>query len=229
MAEIPVEKKSMSPWAMGLIGLLVLLAIWFVWQYANRDREGMNTTAPVAITDTSTTAPMATTDAPTAPVATTENNPTAPAGMAATDNTPTRAPDSAAAAPQPAAGMAAGDRVTDAATYAATNDKLTLVGRAAALSNVRVVRVVGPKSFTLAAGSEELLVIIDPALSRGVGTKGQIDQGNTLNLKGDFQRIQADEIDTIASNRFRDLTEPEREWLKKTQVYLQATEFSKVN
>lgn len=66
-------------------------------------------------------------------------------------------------------------------------------------------------------------------MNRGVGTQGQIDQGNTLNLKGDFQRIQPDEINTIASDRFRDLTEPEREWLKKTQVYLHATEFSKVN
>ena len=127
------------------------------------------------------------------------------------------------------AGSAPDARFTDAGTYAATSDKLTLVGREAVLANVRVVRVVGPKSFTLASGSEELLVIIDPALNRGVGTQGQIDQGNTLNLKGNFQRIQPDEINTIASDRFRDLTEPEREWLKKTQVYLHATEFSKVN
>jgi hypothetical protein len=207
MAVIPVEKKGMSTWAMWLIGLLVLLAIWFVWQYANRDREGVNTTAPVA---------------------TTAITPTAPTGTVATDSTPPSAPDSAAAAPQPA-GTIPGDRVTDAGVYASTNDKLALVGREAEFSNVRVVRVVGPKSFTLASGSEELMVIIDPALNRGVGTQGQIDQGNTLNLKGDFQRIQADEINTIASNRFRDLTEPEREWLQKTQVYLLATEFSKVN
>ena len=52
MAEIRVEKKSMSPWAMWLIGLLVLLAIWFVWQYFSRDRAGLNTaaTAPAAVT-----------------------------------------------------------------------------------------------------------------------------------------------------------------------------------
>jgi hypothetical protein len=218
MAEIRVEKKSMSPWAMWLIGLLVLLAIWFVWQYFSRDRAGLNTaaTAPAAVTAPLSATPGATDITTTTPAGPTGTDAAAPADTTATT---TRAP----------AGSAPDARFTDAGTYAATSDKLTLVGREAVLANVRVVRVVGPKSFTLASGSEELLVIIDPALNRGVGTQGQIDQGNTLNLKGNFQRIQPDEINTIASDRFRDLTEPEREWLKKTQVYLHATEFSKVN
>jgi hypothetical protein len=66
-------------------------------------------------------------------------------------------------------------------------------------------------------------------LGRGVGTQGQIDQGNTINLKGNFQRLEQDEISNISNSRFRDLTEQERETLKKTQVYLLATDFSKVN
>lgn len=153
-------------------------------------------------------------------------NTTAPAAVtgAATTTTPTSAPG----AVQPG-GTAAGDRVTDAGAYASTSDKLSLVGREAVLSNVRVVRVVGPKTFTLASGSEEFLVLVDQDLNRAVGTLGQIDQGNTINLKGNFQRLQQDEINNIASNRFRDLTEQEREWLRKTQVYLHATEFGKVN
>jgi len=148
---------------------------------------------------------------------------------AGTTGTDPIAPSEETAIGSASADTARGDRFTDASAYAATSDKLTLVSREAVLSNVRLVRVVGPKSFTLASGSEELMVIIDPALNRGVGTQGQINQGNTINLKGNLQRIQADEINTIASNHFRDLTEPEREWLKKTQVYLHAAEFSKVN
>jgi len=97
------------------------------------------------------------------------------------------------------------------------------------LGNVRVVRVVGPKSFTLASGSEELVVMIDQGLSRGVGTQGQIEPGNTLSLKGNFQRLEQDEISNISNSRFRDLTEQELETLRKTEVYLHATEFSKVN
>ncbi len=127
------------------------------------------------------------------------------------------------------AGTAPGDQVTAAGVYASTSDKLSLVGREVVLSNVRVVRIVGPKSFTLASGSEELLVMVDQDLNRGVGTQGQIDQGNSINLKGNFQRLQPDEVNNLSSNRFRDLTEQEREWLRKTQVYLHATEFGKLN
>ena len=153
-------------------------------------------------------------------------NTTAPAAVTGTATTTT--PTSATGAVQ-LGGKAAGDRVTDAGAYASTSDKLSLVGREAVLSNVRVVRVVGPKSFTLASGSEELLVMIDQDLSRGVGTQGQIDPGNMITLKGNFQRLQQDEINNISSNRFRDLTEQERDWLRKTQVYLHATEFGKVS
>jgi len=71
--------------------------------------------------------------------------------------------------------------------------------------------------------------MIDQDLSRGVGTQGQIDPGNMITLKGNFQRLQQDEINNISSNRFRDLTEQERDWLRKTQVYLHATEFGKVS
>lgn len=214
MAQIPVEKKSSSSWWMWLIGLLALLVIgWFVWQNLNPDREGLDTTTPGAVTGSAETTPTPTTGTMGTPAGTTG------ADTAAPTDTPASAP----------AGTAPGELVTDVAAYASTSDKLSLVGREVVLSSSRVARVVGPKSFTLTSGSEELLVLIDQDLSRGVGTQGQIDPGNTINLKGNFQRIEPDEIDNIASNRFRDLTEPEREWLRKTEVYLHATEFSKIN
>lgn len=229
MAEIPVEKKSTSSWWMWLIGLLVLLLIiWFVWQNSGQDREGVNTTSPAAVTGATTTDPAATTSTIAGPAGTTGADTTAPVAATGSGSTPAGTPSSATGAAPPG-GMAPGDRVTDAAAFASTSDKLSLVGREAVLSNVRVVRVVGPRSFTLAAGNEELVVMVDQDLSRGVGTQGQIDQGNTISLKGNFQRLQQEEINNISSNRFRDLTEPEREALRKIQVYLHATEFSKVN
>jgi hypothetical protein len=204
MAQIPVEKKSSSAWWVWLIGLLVLLVVgWFVWQNFNQDNDRLNMTSPAPVTGTPDNAPATTTGTPL------------PADNMGSGNRPT--------------GTGAGDLVTDADTYGSSSDRLALVGREVALDSARVARVVGPKSFTLASGSEELLVLIDQDLSRGVSTQGQIDQGNTINLKGNFQRIEPAEIDNIASNRFRDLTEPEREWLRKTEVYLHATEFSKVN
>lgn len=150
------------------------------------------------------------------------------AGSMAGGSTPAGTPTSATGAAQ-AGGRAPGDRITDAGAFASASDKLSLVCREVVLGNVRVVRVVGPKSFTLASGSEELVVMIDQGLSRGVGTQGQIEPGNTLSLKGNFQRLEQDEISNISNSRFRDLTEQKLETLRKTEVYLHATEFSKVN
>ncbi len=228
MAEIRVEKKSGSSWWMWLIGLLLLLVIiLFVWPMFDRDRERVNTTAtPAAVTGAATTTPASTTGTIAAPAGTTGADTITPANTTATSSTPAGMPASATGVVPPG-GTASGDRVTDPGVYASTSDKLSLVGREAVLSNIRVVRIVGPKSFTVASGSEEFLVIVDQDLDKGVGTQGQIDQGKSINLKGNFQRLQQDEINNISSNRFRDLTEQEREWLKKTQVYLHATEFGK--
>jgi hypothetical protein len=74
-----------------------------------------------------------------------------------------------------------------------------------------------------------MVVMVDDDLSKGVGTQGQIDKGNVLNVKGTFRRLTAEEISDVSDNRFRDLTEQERETLRKTQVYLHATEFSKIS
>ena len=46
------------------------------------------------------------------------------------------------------------------------------------LSNVSVVRVVGPKSFTLASGSEEFLVLIDQDLNQGVLQATEFGKGS---------------------------------------------------
>jgi len=122
---------------------------------------------------------------------------------------------------------ATGDKLTDANVYNSTADKLALVGKEIEFSNVRVGRVVGPRTFTVASGgSSEIYVMLDDESARGVGTQGKIGVGKTLSLTGRFERLQAEEINNIANNRFRPLTTAERDFLKQTPIFLQA---AKVN
>lgn len=203
MADIPVTKKSSSHWWIWLIGLILLaVVIWFLWGILGGDRTSTGS-AP------SSTAPAAT----TAPPAT------------ATGASPSTAPPQGGAAPSGETGEA----ITDAGTYAATADKLSLVGKRAELTGARVERIVGPKTFTVASGNEELYVMIDGDLTQAVGTQGKIDKGSVLNMKGSFRRLTAEEISNISDNRFRDLTDREREALRMRQVYLHATAFSKIS
>lgn len=118
-------------------------------------------------------------------------------------------------------------KLTDAGVYDSTSDKLSLVGKEVQFSNLRVARVVGPRTFTVASGgSGEMYVMLDEQSARGVGTQGKINVGKTLNLTGKFERLQAAEIDDISNNRFRPLTADEREFLKNTPVFLQAAKVS---
>ena len=120
----------------------------------------------------------------------------------------------------------AGDKLTDAGVYASAADKSTLIGKQGQFSNLKVVRVVGPRTFTVAAGKDEIYVMLDDESARGVGTQGKIDPGKTLDLSGRFERLQADEVSDIANNRFRALTDTERAFLKKTPIYFRADQVS---
>lgn len=123
--------------------------------------------------------------------------------------------------------MAAGNNwLTDVAVYASTADKLSLVGRDARFSNLRVTRVVGPRTFTVASGNGEMYVMLDDASARGIGTQGKIGVGSTLDLTGRFERLEKAEIDDLSNARFRPLTDTERKFLKNTAVFLQATGIS---
>jgi hypothetical protein len=105
--------------------------------------------------------------------------------------------------------------LTDVDVYASTADKLSLVGKEAQFSNLRVVRVVGPRTLTVASGNSEIYVMLDEESARGIGTQGKIGVGKTLSLTGRFERLQAEEINDVANNRFRPLTTAERDFLKK--------------
>lgn len=124
--------------------------------------------------------------------------------------------------------MTTGNKLTDASVYASATDKLSFAGKEGQFSNLRVVRVIGPRTFTVDSGKGEIYVMLDDASARGVGTQGKIDVGDTVNVSGTFERLNAEEISDIANNRFRALTETERDFLKKTPVYFQANQVSDV-
>lgn len=117
--------------------------------------------------------------------------------------------------------------ITDVGTYGSTNDKLSLIDKEAQFSNVRVNRVVGPRTFTVGSGKSELYVMLNDESARGVGSQGNIAVGDHFNIKGRFERLNSAEISNIADNRFRPLTDQERAFLKTTQVYLQSSEINK--
>lgn len=207
MTEIAVERKKRTPWWPWLIGLLLALVVaWFWFQSGPGDRERIalpSSPPPVAVS----TSPVAPTPSPTS-----------------------TAPLNPAAAPAAAVGATPSNpSAFDTGLYAATADKGSLVGREAGLTGAKVVRIVGPKTFTVASANEELFVVIDEGLSTGVGSQGQIGVGDSVDVKGSFQRLDQEAIRDLSARRYRALTPPERETLSKTQVYLHATTFDRRN
>ena len=121
---------------------------------------------------------------------------------------------------------ATGDKITNIAVFASTADKNSLVGKQAQFDNARIVRVVGPRTFTVASGKDEIYVMLDDESAKGVGTQGKLEPGKTVNVRGEFERLKSEEISDISNNRFRPLTEQEREFMKKTTLFLKADEVS---
>lgn len=124
---------------------------------------------------------------------------------------------------------AAGGKITDFGTYASASDKMSLADRDGEFSNLRVVRVVGPHTFSVAtdaAGGDEMYVMLEDDAARAVGTQGKIDPGKTLDLTGTFEKLDMAEINDTASDRFRALTQTEREFMKKTRLFFQVNKVS---
>ena len=143
---------------------------------------------------------------------------------ASTDQTTPTSDRTAPANANQTAAEANGEKITDVGAYASTPDKLVLAGKNAQFKNARVVRLVGPRTFTVASGGDEIYVMLDENSARGVGTQGKIVAGSNLNISGQLERLEAAQINNISDNRFRPLTDQERAFLKNTQIFLQANE-----
>lgn len=201
MADIPVERKSGATWWLWLIGLMLVIAVLWFWFGRDNSRRAVGASTPEPAT--------------------------APASSVV--NAPPQALNPAPASAPAMGSVASGAAVTDPGIYAATADKASLAGREAVFTGAKVVRIVGPKTFTVASGGDELLVVIDQDLSGGVGSQGRIDVGVSVDLKGTFHRLEPDTINDILNRRFRALTELERETLGKTQIDLQVTEVRRLS
>ena len=122
-----------------------------------------------------------------------------------------------------------GDAITALSVYENAQDKGTLAGRKADFSGVKVNRIVGPHTFTIGSGDNELYVMLDDDAARAVGTQGKIDLGDTVNLSGTIEKLTVAEINDTANDRFRKLTATERDFMKNAKsVYLNVSKISEV-
>ncbi len=123
-----------------------------------------------------------------------------------------------------------GDAITALSVYENAQDKSTLAGRKADFSGVKVNRIVGPHTFTIGSGDNELYVMLDDDAARAVGTQGKIDLGDTVNLSGTIEKLTVAEINDTANDRFRKLTTTERNFMKNAKsVYLNVSKISEVS
>ncbi len=85
-------------------------------------------------------------------------------------------------------------------------------------------RIVGPHTFTVASGEDEIYVMLDASTKSGVGSQGNIDPEDILIIRGQFEKLDENEIDEIANHRFRPLNQQERDFLNEKEIYLRVYE-----
>lgn len=198
MAEIPVErKKGGLPW--WLIPLLLLLLLLPLLFFLSRG------CGPAGVANTNTNANRVVTTTTNTNVVATNTNVTTNA------NTPRIDVDNA--------GTATGPKVTDVNFFGGVNDKKTLLGRGAELTNVKVNRVLSDRVFTVTSGSGEMFAMLDENLDTGGGKEKQIkmQKGQTVNLTGNFRGVPNAET---RDEQNRDLNQREYAQMKGQDVYL---------
>lgn len=168
MAEIPVEKKSGIPWWVWLLLALLLVGLLLWWLLDDGDEAEYAAVAPV------------TTEAPLDPT------------MGATNETMMADGNAAMMA---GGATAAGGAITDAGTILNASDRSALVGRQVQLSDMRVVDVVGDRSFYVAPSADapenqRLFVVLNEMPTPGTpGTEGRYDvtEGQVVSIDGVFR------------------------------------------
>ncbi len=229
MADIPVERKEKSglPWWLIPLLLLLLLPLLF-FGFCNRntvvDNTNGNTNANRAVVTNGNmingngnvriaNSMSATNVANGSNVAVVTNtgNANMSAGSSADD-----------------VALNSGPVITDTNFFAGANDKMTLVGREAKMSGVRVNRVLSDRVFTVKSGSGEMFVMLDENLDSPGGKESQIKMkpGQNVNLGGSFRTIPTGEVKAETQNS--DLSQKEYAQMKGQRVYLHATSVSDV-
>lgn len=162
MAEIRVERKAGGiPWWAWLLGALLLAALLF-WLLSDNEPRRV-AAAPVPVIVTETVVPVA------VPVAVPISGAPAAAPVAAGTSQPT-------------------DPITDLATILDATDRASLVGRPVDVRNVRVLDVVGDRTFFVGTGPDRRAFVVlneVPTPGRpGVEGRYDVNAGQTINING---------------------------------------------
>lgn len=155
--EIPIKKKSASPWWLWLIaGLLLLGLIW--WLVAGRSGDADDSTPATAETEVQETV-------------------TAPTPAAERPIRPASADPASADAEGP---------ITDLATVLNAEDRRALIGREFQLSDVRVLNVVGDRTFWVGEGDKRVFAALREVPPPGWPTDADIDINprQTVSIRG---------------------------------------------
>lgn len=117
-------------------------------------------------------------------------------------------------------GAAAGGALNDVNAYVTANDKAAFIGRQAQLGNVRVLRVLSDRAFTVGATrGQEMFAMLDESLDNAGGKEQRvaIKEGQALSLSGTIERPPDAET---AKERWRGLNAKEAAELKNQTSYL---------
>ncbi|MDQ3636066.1 MAG: hypothetical protein M3405_16420 [Acidobacteriota bacterium] len=118
-----------------------------------------------------------------------------------------------------------GETISDLTIFTKEKNRAALVGHKMNLEGVEVNRIVGPHTFTIGSGDDELYVMLDDNAARAVGSQGKIDKGKKVNVSGTIEKLTMEQINDVANDRFRKLTETERDFMKNAkEVYLNVNE-----
>ena len=223
MADIPVERKEKSglPWWLIPLLLLLLLPLLF-FGFCNRNTVVDNTNG-----NTNTNRANLANNNMNGNVRAANSMSAANASNVAVVTNTGNANMSAGSSTDDVA-LNSGPVVTDTNFFAGANDKMTLVGREAKISSVRVNRVLSDRVFTVKSGSGEMFVMLDENLDSPGGKESQIKMkpGQNVNLGGSFRTIPTAEVKDEAQNR--DLSQKEYAQMKGQRVYLHASSVSDV-
>jgi len=229
MADIPVERKEKSglPWWLIPLLLLLLLPLLF-FGFCNRstvvdNTNGNTNTNRANLANNNMNGNVRTANSISATNTTNMSNGSNVAVVTNTGNA-----NMSAGSSTDDVALNSGPVVTDTNFFAGANDKMTLVGREAKISSVRVNRVLSDRVFTVKSGSGEMFVMLDENLDSPGGKESQIKMkpGQNVNLGGSFRTIPMAEVKDEAQNR--DLSQKEYAQMKGQRVYLHASSVSDV-
>ena len=218
MAEIPVEHKEKSglPWWLIPLALLILLPLLF-FGFCNR---GTNVVVDNTNNNVNRTIVPANINGNTMSATNANNN----VALVVNSNVNTNLGNETNSVVN-AARVNTGPMITDTSFFAGVNDKMSLVGRDANFSSVRVGRVLSDRVFTVASGAGEMFVMLDESLDSSGGKESQIKirPGQNLNLSGNFRAVPNAET---RDEQNRDLDKSEYAQMKDQKIYLNATSVS---